>query len=112
MSSTANGNTHSPTEHLEAAEKALNAITDNAHPEAREDPGIDIHTNARHENTHVWLRSLFPYNSLEEMEQAWHLGNYVLDRKTGKKSFEEMSIYVRVQLNSCTRPILRLMLAS
>lgn len=26
------------------------------------------------------------------------MGNYVIDRETGEKSFEEMSIYVRVSL--------------
>ena len=55
------------------------------------------HNGAKHENSHAWLRSLFPYNSLQEFEQAWHMGNYVLDRKTGEKTFEEMSIYVRVR---------------
>lgn len=57
---------------------------------------VPRHNGADHENSHAWLRSLFPYNSLQEFEQAWHMGNYVLDRKTGEKSFEEMSIYVRV----------------
>lgn len=55
------------------------------------------HNGAGHENSHAWLRSLFPYSSLQEFEQAWHMGNYVLDRKTGEKTFEEMSIYVRVR---------------
>jgi len=36
---------------------------------------------------------------MEEFENAWHMGNYVLDRKTGQKSFEEMSIYVRLGMH-------------
>lgn len=40
------------------------------------------------------------YDSLESFENAWHLGNYVIvDRKSGQKSFEPMSIYVRLGMH-------------
>ncbi|KAF3767310.1 hypothetical protein M406DRAFT_274789 [Cryphonectria parasitica EP155] len=45
------------------------------------------------------MRRLFPYNSLEDMEAAFHMGNYVIDRKTGEKSFEPMSMYVRLGMH-------------
>ncbi|GAM83068.1 hypothetical protein ANO11243_010540 [Dothideomycetidae sp. 11243] len=34
------------------------------------------------------------------MENAFHLGNYVIDRKTGQKSWEAMSIYVRLGMHA------------
>lgn len=47
--------------------------------------------------THV--RNFVFRESLEDFENAWHLGNYVIDRKTGQKSFENMSIYVRLGMH-------------
>lgn len=85
-----------PQDHLDAAEQALTTVTENPTPKAGDDPKAHLHAPAAKEESHTWFRSIFPYNSLEEFENAWHLGNYVLDRKTGMKSFEEMSIYVRV----------------
>lgn len=85
-----------PSDHLDAAEHALDHVTSNVQPKVGEDPTAYLHAGADREESHTWLRSLFPYNSLEQFEQAWHLGNYVIDRKTGEKTFEEMSIYVRV----------------
>lgn len=85
-----------PTEHLDAAETALNQVTSKAGEQHEADPKEHLHTPANSEQSHSFFRSLFPYDSLETFESQWHLGNYVLDRKTGQKTFEEMSIYVRV----------------
>jgi phosphatidylserine decarboxylase len=83
--------------HLDAAEAALDHVTDNAVPTRHSDhPTTQLHAPSNEHQSHTWMRSLFPYGSIEEFESAWHLGNYVLDRQTGEKSFEEMSIYVRV----------------
>ena len=49
--------------------------------------------------TTSYLHSLVPQASLETFENAWHLGNYVLDRHTGTKTFEPMSIYVRLGMH-------------
>ena len=88
-----------PTEHLDAAETALIQVTDDAGNKTHEDPKNTLHAPSKHEQQHSWMRSIFPYNSLQEFESAFHLGNYVLDRKTGQKSFEEMSIYVRLGMH-------------
>jgi phosphatidylserine decarboxylase len=44
-------------------------------------------------------KDLIVHNPLQNFEDAWHLGNYVLDRKSGEKSFEPMSIYVRLGMH-------------
>ena len=49
--------------------------------------------------TTSYLHSLVTQDSLENFENAWHLGNYVLDRHTGAKTFEPMSIYVRLGMH-------------
>jgi phosphatidylserine decarboxylase len=45
---------------------------------------------ATHKKTHAWLEKILPAKTLEDVENRWHLGNYVIDRKTGEKSFEAM----------------------
>ena len=84
------------TEHREAAEKLLDQITTDAGSKHQEDPKDHVHAPANHARAHAWFRSVFPKGSLEHLENGWHMGNYVIDRQTGEKSFEEMSIYVRV----------------
>ena len=83
--------------HLDAAEDVLKGITDKATQHG--DPKDSLHTPATHEKSHAWFKSVFPYNSLAEFENSWHLGNYVIDRQTGQKSFEEMSVYVRLGMH-------------
>lgn len=83
--------------HLGAAEAVLNGITEKTKVEA--DPKNHLHIAANHDKAHSWFRAVFPYDSLEDFENQWHLGNYVLDRKTGKKTFEPMSIYVRLGMH-------------
>ncbi|QIX02501.1 hypothetical protein AMS68_008018 [Peltaster fructicola] len=87
-----------PQEHLDAAEGLLKDITSKAaQPET--DPKSHLHAPATHDSSHHLFRSVFPYKSLEDFENAWHLGNYVIDRQTGQKSFEAMSIYVRLGMH-------------
>jgi len=99
MTSTTLGGKALPTEHLDKAEEALNDVVDRAGSQQEADPKETLHQPSNHASSHSWLRSLFPYSSMEEFENAWHMGNYVLDRKTGQKSFEEMSIYVRLGMH-------------
>jgi phosphatidylserine decarboxylase len=83
---------------FEATAAALDKITDQA--ASPEDPKTTLHTPSNHEKSHKWLKRIFPYDSLEAMESAFHMGNYVIDRKTGEKTFEPMSIYVRVGMHA------------
>jgi len=84
--------------HFDATAAALDKINDQA--ATPEDPKSTLHTPSNHEKSHKWLKRIFPYDSLEAMESAFHMGNYVMDRKTGEKTFEPMSIYVRVGMHA------------
>ncbi len=72
-----------PHEHLEAAATALDHITTKAN-EADGHTKEHLHTAADANKAHSMFRSLLPYDSLKEFEADWHLGNYIIDRKTGK----------------------------
>ena len=85
------------TDHLDATETILKDVTDKSSQHGN--PKDHIHTPGNNESAHSWFRSVFPYDSLKELESQWHLGNYVIDRKTGQKSFEPMSIYVRLGMH-------------
>lgn len=80
-------------------ENGLSAITDEASKKHADEPKAHLHAPATEEHSHSWMRRLFPYKSLEEMESAFHMGNFVIDRKTGEKSFEAMSMYVRMGMH-------------
>lgn len=45
------------------------------------------------------LAGVIPMSKIDSLEAAHHMGNYVSDRQTGQKSFEEMSIYVRIGMH-------------
>lgn len=49
--------------------------------------------------SHNWLAKLLPRTTIESVENKFHLGNYVIDRQTGARTFEAMSIYVRVGMH-------------
>ena len=85
-------------QHLDAAESVFKELTDKSAAHS-EDPKDHIHIPSKDEKAHSWFRAVFPYNSLEDFESQWKLGNYVIDRQTGKKSFEPMSIYVRLGMH-------------
>ena len=83
--------------HLDATETVLNDIIDKA--EEHDAPQNHLHIPSNQEKANSWFRMVFPYDSLEDFENQWHLGNYVIDRQTCRKSFEPMSIYVRVGMH-------------
>jgi len=78
-------------EGFNASAKALDSLTT-----AAKIPILSVHHPANHESSHAWLAKILPASTLNDVETRFHLGNYVIDRKTGEKSFEAMSIYVRV----------------
>lgn len=86
-------------ERFDATAEALNHITNRAGDHGK-DPKETLHQPSNHEKSHSWLKKIMPYDSLEQMESAWHMGNYVMDRKTHEKTFEPMSIYVRLGMHT------------
>lgn len=87
-----------PGDHLDATATALNTLTSQAsQPSGHTAEGL--HRAATHDHSHAWFRSVFPYSGLQEFESQWHMGNYVIDRATGQKTFEPMSIYVRLGMH-------------
>lgn len=62
-------------------------------------PQSHIHGPATSEDSHVWLKKILPPATIENIEYRYHMGNYVVDRHTGEKAFEPMSIYVRVGMH-------------
>lgn len=85
-------------EHFDAAAQTLNNITDEAAKHGS-DPKLHLHVPGNHEKAHAMFRAVFPYDSMQELESQWHLGNYVVDRQTGQKNFEPMSVYVRLGMH-------------
>lgn len=83
---------------FDATAKALNSLTTAAenHPEA---PIAHLHRPANHESAHTWLGKILPASVLDDLENRFHMGNYVIDRQTGDKTFEDMSIYVRLGMH-------------
>ena len=83
---------------FEASANALNSLTTAAefHPEA---PLAHLHRPADHESANSWFSKILPQSTLDNLETRFHMGNYVIDRQTGEKSFEAMSIYVRLGMH-------------
>lgn len=83
--------TDSPTHnaHVAASEAALDTLTDAAqdHPKA---PVEHIHAGAAEQTSHSWVKKCIPDAVLNDYENRYHLGNYVIDRETGEKTFEQM----------------------
>ncbi|KIR60414.1 phosphatidylserine decarboxylase [Cryptococcus bacillisporus CA1280] len=46
-----------------------------------------------------WVESFFSEETLDHLFAMEHMGNYVIDRMTGKKFFETMPIYVRIGMH-------------
>ncbi|KAH8648663.1 phosphatidylserine decarboxylase-domain-containing protein [Xylariales sp. PMI_506] len=90
---------HRSEAHLEAAVKVLEHTTDHAGENPQVDPKESLHRPASHIVAHSWFREHFGSEYLESLEASWHLGNYVIDRQTGEKHFEDMSIYVRLGMH-------------
>ena len=84
---------------FEATAGALSALTTAAEHHGQ-DPKGTLHRPSSHESSHTWLSKIMPASTLEELEVKWHMGNYVIiNRETGEKRFEPMSIYVRVGMH-------------
>ncbi|OQN98738.1 hypothetical protein B0A48_15404 [Cryoendolithus antarcticus] len=87
-----------PEDHFSAAATTLDSLTTQAGDHATP-PKAHLHIPGHHDTAHSLFRSVFPYDSLTNFEAEWHLGNYVIDRGTGEKSFEPMSVYVRLGMH-------------
>lgn len=83
--------------HLDATSALLQGLTTKS--ETPSDPQQHLHTPSHSPQSHSWLRAVLPYASLEDLENSWHLGNYVLDRATGARAFEPMALYVRLGMH-------------
>ena len=86
-------------EHLDATIRVLETTTDNAATNKTADPQATLLVPASHTVAHSWFQRFLPAEHIESIEARWHMGNYVMDRKTGEKHFEEMSIYVRAGMH-------------
>ena len=62
-------------------------------------PKSHIHGSSTTAESHAWLSKILPAGTIQSVENKFHLGNYVLDRQTGEKTWEAMSIYVRVGMH-------------
>ncbi|MCJ1486330.1 hypothetical protein MMC06_006507 [Schaereria dolodes] len=83
---------------FEASAGALQTLT-TAAENKNENPKSHFHRPATHEESHAWLSRILPQSTLANLETKFHMGNYVVDRQTGEKSFEPMSVYVRVGMH-------------
>lgn len=86
-------------QHFEATSNALKDVTTTAVENHNLNPKDTLHKPSDHDSSHSWLKKHFPHPVLETIEADWHMGNFVIDRKTGEKSFEAMSIYVRLGMH-------------
>lgn len=84
---------------FEASQSTLASITSAAAGNHAADPKTTLHRPADHSSSSSWLWRYFPSDYLDSLEAEWHMGNYVLDRQTNAKTFEAMSIYVRVGMH-------------
>ncbi|KAK4980506.1 hypothetical protein LTR42_000813 [Elasticomyces elasticus] len=89
-----------PEDHLDAAAATLDSLTTtNPDSHSKDTTSSQLQTPADSKKSHSLFRSVFPYDSLQDFEAEWHLGNYIIDRQTGKKTFEPMPLYVRLGMH-------------
>jgi phosphatidylserine decarboxylase len=81
-----------------ASAGALEELTQRAENH-NQPPTSHIHGSSTTAESHAWLSKWLTTATIESVENKFHLGNYVLDRQTGEKTFEAMSIYVRVGMH-------------
>ncbi len=84
--------------HVVASAAALETLTSAAQEHAIP-PLEHIHAGANEHKSHSWIKNCIPDAVLNEYENRYHMGNYVIDRTTGEKTFEQMSIYVRLGMH-------------
>ncbi|KUJ15394.1 uncharacterized protein LY89DRAFT_686154 [Mollisia scopiformis] len=85
-------------EHYDASAKALTELTTRAENH-NQPPKSHIHGSSSTTESHAWLSKFLPPSTIQAVENKFHLGNYVLDRETGEKTWEAMSVYVRVGMH-------------
>jgi phosphatidylserine decarboxylase len=83
---------------FDATASALQELTQRAENNDQP-PTSNIHAPATFKESHAWLSMVVSQSTIESVENKFHLGNYVLDRQTGEKAFEAMSMYVRVGMH-------------
>jgi phosphatidylserine decarboxylase len=83
---------------LQANANALEELTRRAENK-NQPPHSHIHGSSTSEESHSWLSKHLPQGTIQAVENKFHLGNYVINRETGEKTFEAMSIYVRVGMH-------------
>jgi phosphatidylserine decarboxylase len=83
---------------FQATASALSTMT-TAAKKHDDPPEAHIHAPASAAQSHAWLKKMFPTATMDALETRFHMGNYVIDRQTGEKTFETMSIYVRVGMH-------------
>lgn len=67
--------------------------TDPSDPDGTHDVSKTIHTPSHVVPSHPWLGKYIP--GIETLAAEYHVGNFVIDRKTGEKFFESMPICER-----------------
>jgi phosphatidylserine decarboxylase len=85
-------------EGFNASASALTELTRRAENH-NQPPTSHIHGSSTSSESHAWLSKILPAGTIQSVENKFHLGNYVLDRQTGEKTWEAMSIYVRVGMH-------------
>ncbi|KAF2666498.1 hypothetical protein BT63DRAFT_310458 [Microthyrium microscopicum] len=90
---------HLTQDHFVGISQALDDTTTAASKDHTVSPSRTLHLQSKHEEAHGWLRKVFPQSYLDSVEASWNMGNYVIDRTTGEKTFEEMSFYVRLGMH-------------
>lgn len=81
-----------------ASAAALSGLT-SAAQDHEADPQAHMHAPSDAPASHAWLSKIVPPSTLDSLENRFHMGNYVIDRQTGEKSFEAMSLYVRLGMH-------------
>lgn len=91
---------HPLTDHgFDATAGALQDLTEQAVVDKNKPPTSHLHAPSIAPESHAWLSKILPQSTIESVENKFHLGNYVIDRNTGEKTFEAMSMYVRVGMH-------------
>ncbi|MCJ1329640.1 hypothetical protein MMC10_006320 [Thelotrema lepadinum] len=82
---------------------ALDTLTTASVASHADNPTSHLHTLADTSHASGWLAKHFDTTALtshlQALENRHHLGNFVLDRTTGNKTWESMSIYVRLGMH-------------
>jgi phosphatidylserine decarboxylase len=86
-------------EHFEAKIKILEHTLDHAISNHSADPKHTLLRPAGHEESHAFFSLHLPNEYIQAAEAKWQMGNYVIDRITGEKHWEDMSIYVRIGMH-------------